>query len=337
MSVTLTLLVGFYFKNGQALALAGRFLAGIFLAMIPWSLKSLISTGDPLYPYFAGFLKSNMVSPWHSTDMVSTSFQHTGWQGIWDYFSLLIGTYHDDQGLIQPPNWGPTIFFVLLTPVLWKIPIGKGFRLGILSAAIGWVFHLFYGLEIRYHLASVMALVCIPIVAVVNNQEKMKLSKRLSKGLLIVIGISFVQNLLFSHMTDKIKSAFGQMLSGYSPGNFSLSAMDQQAEDMRWVSHLINTKTAPNESVLLCGIHYSYGLKRKFYFSNDRDKDVLQDLAERSADSFELEAKVRDMGVTNLLINTTVVQGYLKHPRPELRLHPEDLKKMNDFINLKKA
>ncbi len=302
--------------------LIGIFSAGFFVAIAPWLLRSLFLTGDPIYPYMTSLLGLKMAAPWHSTDMISASTEKLGIQGLTEYFRLLFGLSFQN-GIIQPTTWGPAIILVAASIGALFTNLSNGLKISIVSALAGWLLHLCYSTEIRYHMGFVAYLAGIPFFILIKD-----CTKPLRAMTLIFVFVTFTVGLTSMSFYNLLRPAVANFISGFSKDNYSIEYTDRQAYNMSWMSHLINTRTKPSDGVLLAGVLYSYGIERKMYFSNDRDKQMIIAMAEESSDVQGLKEKLQKLGIAHILLSRDFFEAYSNLSNDRLNLKPKDAVKI---------
>ena len=103
-------------KREQFVPLTLWWFGGMLFVMFPWILRSIVNTGNPLYPFFSSLPIFKLVRPWHATIRGDISIAHYGWGGLKDLVTgpwLTSGT----PPSISPP-WGPSLMFILISVFL---------------------------------------------------------------------------------------------------------------------------------------------------------------------------------------------------------------------------
>ncbi len=294
----------------------------------PWFIKAFCETGNPVYPYFNSLFGGTLIKPWHTVAQISSSASVEGWPAVIKYFANIVGLSRQN-GLILPAEWGVSALSILLIVPLMRKPLPSGIKLTISAAVLSYLSLLIYALEFRYQLGVFVLIVLFPFA---YFAQAAKNSKLLKYAVYVLILGSIVQAFSNSLTYSSVKQSTIQLVSGYTPGNFNLTRTDPQIQDLRWMSHLINSRTQTSERVLFAGVTYGYGVDRKFYFGVDPDKQILQDLAEQSMSSGDLAAKLKNLGISHILFNSRFNDIYRSQSRPELNLRSEDAKKIENFI-----
>jgi tetratricopeptide (TPR) repeat protein len=307
-------------------------IGGMIAAIFPWFLRSFLATGNPVYPYLSDFFGGNLVKSWHTAAQISTSIQSNGWNGLLDYFRYLLGTYSENGGLM-PPNWGPTVFFGLLSLLSFKKDMSISLRFCTLIVIVSWLAHLIYSLEVRYHIGFLIYIIGMSFAFSYYKIKHLMFLRIIKNLIILVVALSFTQNMLHSKMLNIIQTSLVLFTSGLSPGNFDFIYSDEQANDMRWMSYLINTRADKDDGVLLAGVLYSYGIRRRLFFSNDRDKQIIHELAEKSSDVKELRENLRKLGVNHILFSSDFYTSYTSHARKELKIQEKDVQKIKELFD----
>lgn len=305
------------------------FLGGLLIPVLPWFIRSFAATGNPIYPYLNVLFHVRAIKPWHQSVAQGNSISALGIGGLTKYLQLLLGIYHEG-GIILPADWGPTILFGFLLFLCLRKKILMGFRYWLVIALLTWIAMIAYSLETRYHIGIIAFIVSIPFALVFHDVMKSKLAKFYKSVSVLLILLCFYHTVANTQIRQITKESFSLFLSGFSPGNFDYSNVDKGMSDLHWLTYIINTRSVKDDKFLYVGTNYAFGLKRKYLFSSDLDKQLLGEIAEQASDSLDLSNKLKNLGINNLIVESTI---YNWDPiNPTLKVNTDALLKIREML-----
>ena len=296
--------------------------AGFLLTASPWLLRSWILTGDPIYPYMG----LTLVRPWHNAAELGQS-AGSGLTGLAVFVRNLIGI--NEHGALAVPHIGPAVVCLLFAGVLMRNG-NRGLKLSLILSLTAWLCTMFLSLESRYHIGYFAFI--IPALFALNVDPIYRRGGPWKKFLVCALVLVVLQTFHQTKIALTVKDALHISLFGFTPGN--LKSGEREMDDLRWIGHLINTRTNKSDAVLFAGMTYGYGVERKILFGNFPDKEFIHDLAEQCADSEELHDRIRSLGVQHILINLERFMGLMEPgTTPSRRISVQDMKKIDGFIS----
>ncbi len=306
----------------------GFWVLGLGIATAPWLIRSVITTGNPIYPYFNVLFMSDLIKPWHATVPQQSSIAVKGWIGLINYLRGIVGVRFD-SGTIQTPDWGPLFLLIPILSIfiLLRSTIQSHLKMTFFAAILSWMGLVAYSLEIRYHLGFIVFCFAISFIAL---HKSIVMSKAVKILFLSVIILCSIQTLIFSRMTQILRSSVRMIVSGFPLGSYRSS--DADMDSLRWLCHLIETRTLSNEAVLYIGINYAYGLKRKIFFSSDLDRQFIAEIADQSYSADDLVSRLSSLGVKHILMHSNFFDTFRNHPNPNLRISDDCSQKINSML-----
>ncbi len=279
-------------KNISSKPLLVPLIAGMLMVAWPWLLRAYIYTGNPVYPVF---------KKWFPTDE-SPNLRNSGMY----FYDLLFG-YNEivhrniadgaQRYDYQRPTWGPSLFFALLIIPCAFLPSARGFRLCWSAALLSYTALHLRTLLARYHLGLLVFLV-VTLFAFswreVLERSGGKFYRRLVLGVLALAMIA-------SNVWICAQPSFSFLLSGYSPGN--RPNMKNGMNELYWMAHVFNTRSAPGDSVLLAGIYGTYPFKRRVFANGALDPEMLGRLSMDARDADDLKERLSGLGVHHIIIS----------------------------------
>ncbi len=272
---------------------------GIALPVLPWFLRNIYYTGNPLYPFMTKFFNNPVTEPLYS-NIKENLFQYTSgqyWTGSDNFFLIL---FKNDTH--KSHAWGPSIFLALLCPLFVKKSFSMGSRLCVLAAALTVLLILANkNIEVRYMMGNLAFLVLTPFAFTWNILEKTSPNKIMNSAITLVGVYIFIQMNSIASRGSFLAVNLGGTFSGFTPGNFATTP-DFDLRTIPWLAHIINTRS-PRDGIILCAGHTSpYGLKKKFIFASLFNRDILWEIARNSSDAAEIASALNKQGITDIII-----------------------------------
>lgn len=304
---------------------------GLLIAVSPWFLRNFWETRNPFYPFLGDFFRSNLPDTFYKKIENPLTANIQIGMGLKNYF----------YNLIKIPQWGPVSLLGLLAiPSLLKKSFPIGFKL-CLGAAILTIAFLVLGihpmwLETRNHIGLLTFIVAVPFALhfdIALKQRMKTLYTLLTVGMIMFCYyLIYLNSKTWKINTWNFKSSFNVLMSGNSLGNY-VAENDSLLDNMNWMNYIINTRTKKNESVLLAGIEYAYGLNRKMFLSSSYNNEMICEMAKNSSDAIDLKNKLQELKIDHILIKSYFFDYFKNHQIPELRMQESDLRKIKELIN----
>jgi len=189
-----------------------------------------------------------------------------------------------------------------------------------------------YSLEVRYYIGFIVFAICVPFAFSLNTVLQGSFKRFFKAVTLSIVFLFFYQSFVYSTgMIRMINNNCAVILSGYSPGN--IKTADPGMDKLRWVTHILDSRTMKNEHVLYAGINYAYGLKRKIFFSSDLDRQVIGDFADKSSNASSLRDILMEQGIRHILISSSFYNDYKNNRPKKLLIKQNNLNKISDLIH----
>lgn len=126
----------------------------------------------------------------------------------------------------------------------------------------------------------------------------------------------FISTHLSVHSMGSLTSSVGTFSSGYTLHHFQMQNSDE--ENLRWMFHLINTRTGETDRILFGRIATVYGVNRRMLFGTSWNRDVFYDLASRCKSPEELRDLLHVMNVRHILMASAFKQNVINSMAPNL-------------------
>ncbi len=315
-------------------------LIGTVITVAPWLMRTYRHTGNPIYPILSNFFDSHMDERdrwvWSAENVFPPSGAAVGqWNakmaGVY-FYDLLFGYNISHPNIADSaantnnyrPTWGPSLLFALLFLPCVILPSSGGFRLCWIAAALSYLVLLYKCPAIRYHLG--------PLVFLVSTLFAMSWRAALDharKKILMWFAVGVLAlNAAVSNVWINSQASFSFLASGYAPGN--LYNFQKDINDLYWMSHIFNTRSNAEETVLFAGISDVYPFKRKFFYNGRMNSEIIGKLAAEAQDSNALREQLLKMGVDHV-----IVSGYFYHRmrHPFSRTRRGTLEKVHELLN----
>jgi len=336
----------YYFrKNSFSYLLSFPFLLGLALSSGPWFLRTLIATGNPVYPFFNSLFGSDFVVPWHKLSHEASFY--TAEEAISVFISTLSGLHFEESVLTQA-LFGPGLVFGLLSVfILIRKDFPGEFRLTLLCLWMGFFASAMTRLDSRYQTFFIIFMVCTSFALVLHKILpilKPRWSTLLRCFTLLAILSCFYLNIVQGKFLGMVKLSSIIFFSGFGPGHFSSQSLkskdDATVDDLIFIHHLINTRTKKDENVLYVELDslFAFGLERKAFFTSMCDKQIIQDLAERSVDAKELYERLlrfNGVGIHHLILGPrALLKDTWDITHMGISIADKDFEKIRKLINV---
>lgn len=274
-------------------------LIGMAISICPWFMRTYVVTGNPVYP-FLGKIFGSKVGEVGFFDTAEKQFGYNvdGMVSLKGWVSSHLGVSGH-----MPFSWGPAVIFGMLSPLVLRKRYSLGLRMGMIGAIVSCMLMFKVSVAVRYF-TGMMAFIMLAAFAMnFASMLRGKWPKAYKFLALSVILFCSYETYAKVCMWYSLGSSLAKLMSGYSPDNFPRKpGVEFEMYHLRWMSHIINTRTKKDETFLYAAINYPYGLKRKAYFSTAHDKQIIFEVAKKSADSTEFRENLRKMGIDHILI-----------------------------------
>ncbi len=328
--VTFLILLSSDFRN-RNVRLSGRLIffwgAGMLIPSLPWFLRGILHSGNPVYP-FANQFFFNDHYPWQMDEVRNNILSKPG--EFTAYVRSLIFMTRDKNGAHGLPNVGPFALFSLFGFFFFKSGTPKGFRVIFWGALASILLTMCYSMDPRYIIGSLAVLMSVPCAVSLRALTAGGAVRAVSGWMSGIVLVYFWAMLYMSGNLKIMSNALQNILSGWSP--FSAYTNDLELNDIRWLFHVVEKNTRKEGTLLLAGIYEGYPLDRKFYTSFSQDRQPISDWAEEAADAAELRDILRKKGVTQILLAINFFEAYKNPVHPGTRIKAENLDKINRLI-----
>ncbi|MCP4901989.1 MAG: hypothetical protein GY906_33915, partial [bacterium] len=292
----------------------------------PWAIRNMVATGNPVYPYLAGSLASSSSETADSTTDIAEGIGDLQIQPQRFRSALTLGTF-ERLGFAGKPG----AVYLWLLP-LWIFGLFRrtadphsrllfaAFALGVLAWALAPPFG-------RY-LIPTLALGAAGIAAAFEQATR-KMPRGLTIGLLCVMAIVMLGNI--NPFKTQYVAAQTAVTLGLTPEGTLLN---------RHVSHwpaveVINALPADSR-VLLIAEARTFGIDRDLVAQDPIGRPMLVTLCEQEDSSDEVLGRLREMGITHVLVNHKEAdrmalynhrKNYLECDRPDAQ------QRLNEVLN----
>lgn len=283
-------------RSPRAMATAAMLLGGTAVAASsPWWIYNYLYTGNPLYPFFAKY--AGYIVPRMSSDPALRIVTVSRWGKLFD---VIKGPWTITMGQYEEAFIGPALLLIaplfLLFKSRWK-PVKSLFVYVALYWIIWGVAHEMY---VRYFLPAI-PVVCFLCAVFVYESPLPRYARSIIFGVLTFVmagNLAFVMNL-----QKASNNSLGVVLGFESEADYLNRSRMTYPNPYYDAACWINANTPPNAVIALVGELRSLYIERKTLMMDFSNYSPLIVWAEESKDGEELFAKLRQKGITHMLLN----------------------------------
>ncbi len=286
-------------KKANHRFLSPFWICGVFMVLAPWFLRTYLATGNPVYPFLNNLFGIHSASP-RSVD--TTKYFGFNTQGAAGVLTYLRDLTFPNKGIIN--GWGASVVLALLTPwvMVGNFPRGIRFSLGVVLLSL---ISLMPWMQINYHLFFWIFLVVTPF-AFILNQFFSGLNRLCRHALVLGVLLCFFQMPSTVNFWNRSLEQAHRMFSGNLPGNYMIPGGFDKPPNMRWINHLINTRTSPEDTVMYAELTMPFSTNRKTISGDHHLGDPFKDLLSESRDIAGLREALSRLGVRHIVASSNV-------------------------------
>ena len=279
---------------------AGRLLglgavAGVLIA--PWALKNIFFYGNPLYPFFhERFAAAGAALPdWRQISAAGTDLHRLLTPaGLWSYLIHPWSFLRPVEDLTQTP--GPV--YLALLPGLLLFPLERRGKLIALFAAAAWIPLSVLTPQPRYFIPhlGVMALLVAYLIESLEAKWAATTFRNVALGLAVLSAMSWAA---MDSNRSKLTVYLGAKTFDEYLGHTAISYPTPPYAGYRF----LNDQTPANAKVLVYSESRGFYLNRDAILSSPDQRTALEAWADQAADAAALAGKIREEGVSFILVN----------------------------------
>jgi len=279
-------------KKGLALIVKSAILFGVIALLVssPWFIKSLIYTGNPVYP------------------ALTNIFGRTEYQKVSIGFTSGKAALHPLRFVRLPwdmtfrhKNFGSAsqigpLFLIFLVPLIFVRKVKREVRYVLGFAAFLFLFWAVTIINTRYYLAGI-AVLSLWIGYCCDRY----LGKRLLRWVICpILGASFLYNIVYTlNLTTDLFDP-GAVVFGRETKEEYLTERLEHYPVMRFA----NTALPDDAKVLFIGEARTYYIKRNYEANSAYDKTIIVEMIKRSVTVDDLLKQLKQEGITHILYNS---------------------------------
>jgi len=296
--------------------------AGISTVLIaPWVLKNLAFYGNPLYPFFHERIASAgaAVPDWRQISAAGTDVRRLlSLAGVWSYLKHPWDFLKPIEDLTQ--TVGPV--YLSLLPGLFWFPVGRRAKLVAIFAAVAWI---------PLSVLSPMTRFFIPHLAVLSLLVACLIEGLESRGVATIfrtgaIGLSTLSVLGWAVM-DSNRAKLPVYLGEKSFNEHLAHTVISYPPPPYAGYQYLNEQAPANAKVLIYGESRGFYLNREAILASPDQRTALEVWADQSADGTALARKIRQEGISYILVNGAEISRLKRTPR----VTPAGLSVLDDF------
>lgn len=289
--------------------------------IVPWVLKNIVFYRNPLYPFFhEHFAAAGAAMPdWRQINAAGTDlrrFLTPG--GLWNYVTHPWGFLKPLEDVTE--TTGPV--YLALLPGLLLFPFERRGKLVALFALAAWIPLSVLSLQPRFFIPH-LAVVALLVAYLIEGLEPRWTAVSFRAG---AMGLAALSALGWAVM-DSNRAKLPVYL-GIKDFNEYLAHTVVSYPTPPYAGYqFLNEQTPMNTKVLVYSESRGFYLKREAIISSADQRTELESWADESADAAALARKIREEGVSFILVNAAEISRLKQAPR----VTPAGLRVLNDF------
>ena len=300
-------------------------LAAISAALIaPWVLKNLFFYGNPLYPFFhERFATAGATVPdWRQISAAGSDLHRLLTPaGIWGYLTHPWAFLKPVEDVTQ--TIGPA--YLTLLPGLLLFPLERRGKLVALFAAAAWIPLSVLTPLTRFFIPH-LAVVALLVAHLIEGLESRWAATAFRAG---AMGLALLSALGWAVM-DSNRAKLPVYLGAKDFNDYLAHTAVSYPTPPYAGYQFLNEKTPANAKVLIYSESRGFYLNREAILSSPDQRTALESWADQSADAAALARKIRQEGVSFILVNGAEMTRLKLPPRVD----PAGLRVLDDFWKL---
>ncbi|MBI2386857.1 MAG: hypothetical protein HYV14_12750 [Elusimicrobia bacterium] len=289
--------------------------------IVPWVLKNVFFYGNPLYPFFhERFAPAGAAVPdWRQISAAGTDLgRFLTPAGFWSYLRHPWDFLKPADDLTQ--TTGPV--YLALLPALLLFPFERGGRLVAVFAAAAWVPLSVLSPMTRFFIPH-LAVLALLVAYLIEGLQSSWAARSFRIG---AVGLAVLSALGWAVMDSnrgKLPVYLGAKEFGDYLGHTTISYPPPPYAGYEF----LNKQAPANAKVLIYSESRGFYLNREAILSSPDQRTALESWADESADGAALARKIRQEGVSFILVNGAEMTRLKQAPR----VTPAGLRVLDDF------
>lgn len=292
-----------------------------FIFISPWVFKNIFFYGNPLYPFFQEHFsaKDAAMPDWRQISMAGTDLRQLFTPGgLWDYLTHLWKFLKPMEDASE--SFGP--IYLALLPGLLLFPLERRGKLIALFALAAWIPLSLLTSQARFFIPH-LAIIALLVAHLIEGLE----SKRTAGSFRIgALGLAMLSALGWAVM-DSNRAKLAVYLGAKDFNEYLVHTVISYPTPPYAGYQFINEQTPGDSKVLVYGEARGFYLKREVILSSGDQRSALELWADQSADSAALAWKIRQEGVSYILVNAAEIARLHRAPR----VTPAGLRVLDSF------
>gem|GEM_PF-3362434 len=298
-----------------------------FLILLPWLIKNLVFTGNPVYPYLSNLFPSDSWNPAQAAQF-ATGFLRGETSNPGQLLAFPFNMF------LFPYRYGLTsvlgILFLVFFPFIFFSVKTVQFRFLTLFSTLAFGFLLFFARIPRFFLPSLL-LFAIPIAdGMLTIMERIPRMKRLILILFYsLLSLNLVQQVsLQERFTLGIHYLKTRMLK--SP--MTISAPYLYALPCYPAIDFINRNLNDQIKVMFLGEDRSFYMKKQFIVCSQADQHPLIEISKKSVSAEAIATEVEKLSVSHILLSNSGLHRFMTGRPQVYSLTADQQKRINQFL-----
>ncbi|MBP7796545.1 MAG: glycosyltransferase family 39 protein [Elusimicrobiales bacterium] len=299
----------------------------VFFAIftVPWFIKNYINYSNPLYPFGISIFNKNI--PTLDAEKINNFMLEVRQFSSFNFTDWLKHPFLISTGQIINSEFFTPLFLLILPLAIFKRNKNYFIRYLWIVFIFSWIMWSFSSTTIRHLFSSFFAM-SILAAYYINDVYGGILKKLMKFAAYLTIFLSITWIIYLMRSEGRYRVVNGEI----SRDDYLSETHPRYPSPSYALFKYINENLKSNEKVLILGDSKSFYLDKPFEVSSVFDRNQLIDITIGSKDGDEVYKKLKEKGITHILLNVTEAfrtqKGY-----SIFYWGDEDMKKYDDFFN----
>lgn len=299
----------------------------VLACLLPWLVKNVVFTGNPVYPYLSGIFANPYWSGQQSADFAfiqKRGGDYSLWQLLWYPIDIFIHPYAYGMTVVLG------VAFLVFIPFVFFCGKDSRLRFLIVSSVSAFVLLLLFTRVPRYFLASFL-LLAVPMANGAENLGRrfVPLKQLLPVLLAVLLTVNLIQQ---ADLEEKYSRGFSFLVKKIT-GQFGEG-------EVKYLYHLpyyraaefVNGRLSEDDRLMLVGEERTFYIHKKFTASSFVDRNLLIDDFRRSEGFGDFFSQLKERKISHVLYCPSGLERFGKKSATH-RLSDLDRKRLHQYLS----